>query len=257
MESWQTLLQSGDAVTAWDEFIARYRRLIFAAIRHQTTNPDDVMDVFGHVCEALRSDGLARLRKYPADGSARANCSTWLVTVVHRLGVDWFRKRDGRDQRRPPSSLTPSQQDVYRAVFLERRPHLEAFEALRRRAGSSLTYYGFVEDLRAAQRVHRSTPTSIRAITVAVSPSIPDPAPGEDAVIVDGETRDRVNQLLAGLGNDERLALDLYVVQQMAADDVARTVGWPDAKAVYNRVSRLLKSLRQKLSDEGVAPGDL
>lgn len=74
---------------------------------------------------------------------------------------------------------------------------------------------------------------------------------------MDGETRDRVNQLLAGLGNDERLALDLYVVQQMAADDVARTVGWPDAKAVYNRVSRLLKSLRQKLSDEGVAPGDL
>ncbi len=34
MESWQTLLQSGDAVAAWDEFIARYRRLIFAAIRH-------------------------------------------------------------------------------------------------------------------------------------------------------------------------------------------------------------------------------
>ena len=112
MESWIASLQAGDCLAAWDEFLSRYRRLIIAAIRHSTTDADDIMDVFAHVCEALRADDLARLRKYPTDGTARARFSTWLVTVVHRLSIDWFRHRDGRVQAVPPASLTPRQQEV-------------------------------------------------------------------------------------------------------------------------------------------------
>src|SRR5258706_6754748 len=107
MESWLAALQSGDSTAAWDQFIARYRRLILAAIRHSTTEPDEVMEVFAHTCEALRADGLARLRRYPQDGSARARFSTWLVTVIHHLAVDWFRRQHGRNQAVPPTSLNP------------------------------------------------------------------------------------------------------------------------------------------------------
>jgi DNA-directed RNA polymerase specialized sigma24 family protein len=43
----------------------------------------------------------------------------------------------------------------------------------------------------------------------------------------------------------------------MAAADVARLVGWPDAKAVYNRVYRALATLRAELGREGIGSGDL
>jgi hypothetical protein len=71
MEGWAAELASGRPDAAWDLFLDRYRRLIFAAIRHYAQDHDDVIDVFARVCEALREDDLRRLRTYAAqpDGS--------------------------------------------------------------------------------------------------------------------------------------------------------------------------------------------
>ena len=96
MEDWAAELQQGRPEAAWDLFIGRYRRLIFAAIRHYAQDYDDVMDVFARVCEALRADDLRRLRDYVQQSEHRARFSTWLVTVVRHITVDWFRHRDGR-----------------------------------------------------------------------------------------------------------------------------------------------------------------
>jgi DNA-directed RNA polymerase specialized sigma24 family protein len=54
-----------------------------------------------------------------------------------------------------------------------------------------------------------------------------------------------------------RLAVELFVVERMSAADVARTVGWPNSKAVYNRVYRALATLKARLESEGIGPGDL
>ena len=43
-------LQRGRSDAAWDLLLDRYRRLIFAAIRHYAQDYDDVMDVFARVC---------------------------------------------------------------------------------------------------------------------------------------------------------------------------------------------------------------
>ena len=257
MESWLTSLQSGEPIAAWDEFIGRYRRLIFAAIRHVTAEPDEVMDVFAQVCEALRADDLARLRRYPSDGSARARFSTWLVTVVHHLTVDWFRHRDGRDQAAPPGSLTPQQQDIYRAVFLEHRPHLEAYQVLRPRSEPPLSYHVFVQDLRAAQRAFNAARPGRRPQTVSLPLSLADPDASGEETIESEDAQRRLEELLAEYSVEERLALKLFVVNEMPAADVALAVGWPDAKSVYNRVYRLLKTLRRELLGQGIGPGDL
>ncbi len=66
VESWIAPLKAGDPEAAWDLFIERYRRLIFGAIRHYAAEHDDVMDVFARVCEALRQDDFARLRRCAA-----------------------------------------------------------------------------------------------------------------------------------------------------------------------------------------------
>ncbi len=64
MEDWMARLQQREPDAAWDALLTRYRRLIFAAIRHYAQDYDDVMDVFTRVCEALREDDLRRLRGY-------------------------------------------------------------------------------------------------------------------------------------------------------------------------------------------------
>src|SRR5207249_1151385 len=46
VEDWVAELERGRFDAAWDLFLDRYRRLIFAAIRHYAQDYDDVMDVF-------------------------------------------------------------------------------------------------------------------------------------------------------------------------------------------------------------------
>ena len=72
MEDWVAELQQGRPEPAWDMFLSRYRRIVFAAIRHYAQDYDDVMDVFARVCEALREDDL-RIRR----DSRCAATSSW------------------------------------------------------------------------------------------------------------------------------------------------------------------------------------
>src|SRR6266705_1720985 len=59
---------SGTSLGSRDDggIVERYRRLLFGAIRHYTAEPDDVMDVFAHVCAAFRENDFARLRRCAA-----------------------------------------------------------------------------------------------------------------------------------------------------------------------------------------------
>ena len=151
VEDWVTALQRGQPEAAWDLFLGRYRRLIFAAIRHYAQDYDDVMDVFTRVCEALREDDFRRLRAYAEQPTHRARFSTWLVTVVRHLTIDWFRHRDGR--RRLPAiaeGLPPLRRRIFEHVFMHGRSHLEAYELTRSaEGGANLTFRQFLTELRA------------------------------------------------------------------------------------------------------------
>jgi DNA-directed RNA polymerase specialized sigma24 family protein len=87
-----------------------------------------------------------------------------------------------------------------------------------------------------------------------VLPEIPisaaDPAEVSDLAV-------RLAAALATQPADVRLAVQLFVVDELKAADVAAVVGWPNAKAVYNRVTRALLAMRGELEREGVHHGDL
>ena len=114
LEPWVAELRRGNSDAAWDLFLDRYRRLVFAAIRHYAQDYDDVMDVFARVCESLREGDLKRLRGYVDQPNHTAKFSTWLVTVVRHLTVDWFRHRDGR---RRLSSVAGALPPLRRRIF--------------------------------------------------------------------------------------------------------------------------------------------
>jgi RNA polymerase sigma factor (sigma-70 family) len=253
MDDWMTELRRGNSNPAWDLFLDRYRRLIFAAIRHYAQDYDDVMDVFARVCESLREDDFRRLRTYIDRAEHRASFSTWLVAVVRNLTIDWFRVRDGRHHISVVAErLPPLQRCIFERVFLERRSHVEAYELIRTGASPTLSFRQFLSELR---ETYAAVTTGRRGRLLAElgaplpnDAELAEPAGGDVTV----EDKERLEDAMRSLSPEDRVAVQLYVVEEMPAGDVARVVGLPNAKAVYNRVYRALAALRVRL--EGGPP---
>jgi RNA polymerase sigma factor (sigma-70 family) len=256
MEPWVTELRAGRGDAMWDGFIDVHRRLIFSAIRHYLRDPDDVMDVFARVCAALRENDFARLRRYADASDPAARFSTWLVAVVRNLTVDWLRHRDGRPRHRIPPNLSPVQQHIYQHVFLESRSHRECYHLLTTADGFALTDHAFATELAATYRLAPSAPRSresARRIPALLRGDEPAPDPGD----VEPDAVRRLAELLDSLSADDRLAVQLFVVDELSAAEVARILGWPSPKTVYNRVSRALAGMRSQLRAAGLSYGDL
>jgi RNA polymerase sigma factor (sigma-70 family) len=247
VDAWVAELQRGDSAAAWDQFLERYRRLIFAAIRHYAQDYDDVMDVFAQVCEALRVDDLKRLRCYIAQPTHSARFSTWLVTVVRNLTVDWFRHRDGRRRLSTVAAeLPPLRRRIFEFLFINKRSHIESYELLKGSDGFDLTFGQFLAEVSAT---YRGVAAGRRG---RIMRELGGPAPPMDDVEDEPagarERRDELEDALSCLSPEERVAVELYVVEEMPADAVAKVVGWPNAKAVYNHVYRALAVMRARLS---------
>ncbi len=256
VESWLSKLTAGDAQVAWDLFAERYRRLMVATIKRLVLGHDDVMDVFSTVCQALSANDFARLRRYSDRSPHGASVSTWLVAVVRNLTIDWLRERDGRRRVSVPTTLSPLQQEIYAAVCIGGSSPVEAYETIRTRTGSPMPFHEFLREVR--------TTLQVAAGSGRAPPRRPvrDPPPSDPAMPAfdPAETAEAVGRLAEALASqpaDVRLAVELFVVERMSAAEVARAVGWPNSKAVYNRVYRALASLKARLHSEGIGPGDL
>lgn len=254
-EDWASELRHGRPDTAWDLFLTRYRRLMFAAIRHYARDYDDVMEVFTHACEHLHADDMRRLRGYLEKPDHSARFTTWLVTVVHNVTVDWFRQRDGR--RRLPAvadQLPALRRRIFELVFLQSRSHLETFELLRTSDAPDLTFRAFLGELRATYA------TAMNGRRGRILPALggPEPPePDEDGSVDVEDLKHLAARILDSLSPEDRVAVELYVVEELPAERVAGMLGLPNAKAVYNRVYRALAAVRERLERAGLTRGDL
>ena len=257
MEEWVAELLGDRPDAAWDRFLTRYRRLIFAAIRHYAQDYDEVMDVFARVCEALREDGLRRLRQHAEQPVHSAKFSTWLVTVVRHLTIDWYRQQEGRRRVSVVAeALPPLQRHIFERVFLERHSHVEAYELLHAGEAPDLSFRQFLVELRAMYRAVTAGRRGLVLRELGVAP--PSEPIGTDPITDEPlESRELLEQALGSLGAEDRTAVELYVVDDLPADAVARVLGLPNAKAVYNRVYRALATLRTRLEDAGIRRADL
>ena len=246
LDPWVAELHRGRTAAAWDLFLDRYRRLIFAAIRHYVQDYDDVMDVFARVCESLRESDLKRLRSYIDQPSHTARFSTWLVTVVRHLTVDWFRHRDGRRRLSTVAAkLPPLRRRIFEFLFINKRSHVESYELLKSSDGCDLTFGQFLAEVSAT---YRAVGDGRRG---RILRELGGPAPpaddGEDDRSSVSDRREELEDALSCLSPEERVAVELFVVEEMPADAVAKVVGWPNAKAVYNHVYRALAAMRTRL----------
>ncbi len=261
MDAWVAELQRGRFDAAWDLFLDRYRRLIFAAIRHYAQDYDDVMDVFARACEALRADELRRLRSWVDEPEHRARFSTWLVTVVRHVTVDWFRHRDGRRRLSGVAEgLPPLRRRIFEHVFLDQRSHIEAYELIRAAEAPTLTFREFLGELRATyQAVSTGRRGQILRDLAPVSEAIEDlPAdPAGPSATGARELSAMMERALSILAPDDRLIVELYYLEELPAETLAKVLGLPNAKAVYNRAYRALALVREQLQRAGVRREDL
>jgi RNA polymerase sigma factor (sigma-70 family) len=261
VDDWVAELQRGRFDAAWDLFLGRYRRLIFAAIQYYAQDYDDVMDVFARACDALRADELRRLRSWVDEPEHRARFSTWLVTVVRHITVDWFRHRDGRRRLSVVAEgLPPLRRRIFEHVFLDQRSHIEAYELIRAAEAPTLTFREFLGELRSTYRaVSTGRRGQILRDLAPVSEAIENlPAePIGPTATSAGELSQMMERALNVLASDDRLIVELYFVEELPADTLAKVLGLPNAKAVYNRAYRALALVREQLQRAGVRREDL
>lgn len=257
MEAWWLTLEEGDVEPAWDLFIGRYRRLILATIRRTLDVQDDIPDVFAHICQTLSANDLAALRRY-FDRDGRASFSTWLVVVVRNQTVNWMRQRSGRRRFTVPAALSDLQREIFQQVFIDRRSHTEAYEVVRAGIGSELTFGEFLRELAETYRVVERTHGRGAVRHFPMPPSLePAAAPSPQESLLISEARNRLEEALELLPADTRLAVQLFVVDELPAAEVAQALGWRSAKDVYNHVYRALGRLRKALERQGIRRGDL
>lgn len=261
MEDWVAELQRGRSDVAWDLFLDRYRRLVFAAIRHYAQDYDDVMDVFARVCETLREHDLRRLRVYVEQPDHSARFSTWLVTVVRHVTIDWFRHRDGRRRLSTVAEgLPPVRRRIFEHVFLDQRSHIEAYELIRGRDLPTLSFREFLAELRATYRAVTDGRRGglLRELgPVAHAPEVAAAAPTGPSATDATEQSQLVERALSALGPEDRLIVELYVLEELPAEAVATVLGLANPKAVYNRAYRALAVVREQLERAGVRREDL
>jgi len=258
MEDWLLPLQQGQPDVAWDRFLSRYRRLIFASIRHYTQDYDDGMELFAHVCEKLSADGMERLRARAEDPRPRAQFSTWLVTVVRHAVIDWFRHRDGRHRLSSLAQrLTPRRRRIFELVFLDRRSHVEAYELLRLHDAPEISFREFLAELRETYRAMSDGRQGRLLSELGSVPPLESAGSDPQHPVEAAERNERLEAALGALAPEDRLAVELYVVQGLPAERVAAILRLANAKAVYNRVYRVLADLRVRLEQAGIRRGDL
>jgi RNA polymerase sigma factor (sigma-70 family) len=258
MEAWEEALGRGETETAWDLFIARYRRLIINTIRRALETHEDLPDVLAEVCVALSADGLSPLRQYTVREGPRARFSTWLVVVVRNQTIDWIRRQSGRRRIIAPSSLSELQREIFLHVCAERRSHVEAYELLAAGSATGLTFEEYLRELAGTYRQVEASSARGMLRYLAPPPDIePQPAAHPEDVVLATDARERLRDALGSLSDEVRLAVQLFVVDEVPAAEVAKVVGWRSAKDVYNRVYRALGKLRETLERRGISSGDL
>ncbi|HEX6941459.1 MAG TPA: sigma-70 family RNA polymerase sigma factor [Gemmatimonadaceae bacterium] len=255
MEPWLSELVAGRQQVAWDLFVGRYRRLMVATITRLVRDHDDVMDVFADVCRALSENDYQRLKRFVDSPRRGAIFSTWLVAVVRNLTIDWIRKRDGRPRKTLPPELLPLQQRIYQTVCVEGRSHVEAYELICAGSTPPISFAEFLREVREVYRFAPRTPIEQPRAMLDLQPDSAVTSNEDDAQTADSARH--IARALATLPADVRLAVQLFVVERMSAADVALAVGWPSAKAVYNKVYRALTMTREALERAGITRDDL
>ena len=246
-------LSSREPEKAWATFLEAYAPVILQTVRLFEHESDAVADCFLFACEGLAKDRFRRLRRFRSSGPARF--PTWLRVVVRNLCIDWRRKKFGRPRNFEFVSRLPAlDHEVFRCVhedgnsqeeaFLRLSPH---FPGLSRQAVAESAQRG-LELTSARQRWLLRVRHADKADDSAEAlENVPDERPGPESSAISDQLQTRLQQVIAGLPEQERLLLQLRFEQDLTLEQIAHLLHLGDAQRVDRRIQPILARLREEL----------
>jgi RNA polymerase sigma factor (sigma-70 family) len=230
-----------------DEHLTLLFQLVQRIACARGLSPSDAEDFEQTVQVKLLETGYAIFERFEGQSSLR----TYLTVVVTRLLKDWQNQMWGKWR---PSAVAVRLGEY--AVRLERlvardgfTPH-EAVEVLRTAAGAP----GAAELMALSGRLparQRRRMVSDELLGEYAGPHADDPIELRQQRRVNDRIRRALREALAQLPEDDRRLIEARYRREMKVAAVARLRG-DDAKALYRRCDRLLKTLRAMLLSAGV-----
>ncbi len=224
-------------------------RVVHFACRRGSFGPDEAADFASVVNLKLIDDDYAILRKF----QGLCSLETYLVTVVHRLALDY---RDQKWGKWRPSTAAkrrgPLAVQLETLVYRDGRSLSEAIDILRANRRVELSEFELEElfaDLPRRTRRHQVEEEALEGL--------PAPQPGPSEILEEKERRgewekavNRLRELMSDLPVEDRTILRMHYFEGLKLADVARALRL-DAKPLYRRVESLRASFRRQLEEEG------
>lgn len=260
-------LLARDPAQGWRVFVEQFTPVLLAIIGQAgLRSRDEAMDVYVLTCGKLAENGCARLRKHdPAKGSLRS----WLATAVRNVLVDWMRSRKGRRRLfKSVEALPALDRRVFELYYWRQHAAVEIAEMIRDAEGRPV---GLPAVLDALERVEEALTERQRGELLAflartqqpVSLEAEDGQPTFDLadLSTDPERALRLQQAesalttaLAQLPPEDALIVSLRYRDGLSHAQVQRALHLPQLSR--QRVQAILATLRARIEERGVAPGD-
>ncbi len=261
---------------AWRPFLKRYSTFILGCIRRFARDYDERMEIYVHVCRRLQADDCRRIRQFRGRGvGGSCKFSTWLAAVTFNMAREWIRSTRGRKRMfRAVQDLDRIDRLIFRYYFWEGYGVSEIASSLRTKHFEVLSTAQVMERLAAAESrlssdhrwrlltglLRSSPPMSIdrpRSLVREDVPfELPDVRSDPEAHTSRTAAQNVLRELIEGLPDQERLALQLKYGRGLSARAVAEALGVRNYKRIYEIQGRALASLAAGLREHGIELAD-
>lgn len=236
---------------------------------------NEALELSNGVLDALQKDNYRVLREFKGD----ARITTYITAIISRRAVDLIRKKLGRGREKERAKeLGDIGMLLYQRVLKDGVPLPEVFRELQNDGG----FPGSLEELETmVQKIKGKNPGSrlpgasqpLNGGSVVKNGTlvgeneyvIPDTKSDPRDILMETQRKrkmhDVIQAILTQLNGEERLLLRMRFPtgedeKPKSVEQVSRVLGISQ-KAVYKRITRLLKKCKDTLNREGVTVDDL
>lgn len=271
----QKLLASPSAKN-WKKFLTEYGKVIFYPIRQFTDDEDERMELYVYVCESLARNNFARLKRYQQrSGAIQAKFTTWLISIVKNLCIDWYRKREGRFRLyKAVDNLSALDKEIFELIFLRGFSIEEAFEIITQDKIERSDAEKFSESLQRIQQcLSRSNRQKLLNMLIRrrdrgkfslLASGFDDQAQISSTDFLQPDQKlqqEMISQVLKEIINEmsseDRFLLKLWFESELPARRIAEILGWRKTHKVYSRINTILRQLRARLQEKNIRYEDL
>jgi len=227
---------------------------------------NEALELNNTVLDKLREKNFRVLRKFK--GNARV--TTYITAIISNQAVDLIRKKKGRGREKERAKkIGDSGVKIYEKVFVEGVDTATAYEELKNKFG----FKGTLKDMEAVvEKIKgKGKPADGQPVNAGIRSMetgeviVADSRKNPEELVIEAQREEKlkeiINRVVSQLSGEERLILRMRF--PVSEDEEPKDIGLISRllgiskKAVYNRISRVLKKSRDMMVNSGVNVEDI